>query len=182
MEQVEQYIAGTQAWIERAVIGLNLCPFARSVHAKRQIHYAISAALSWQDLLEELGRELDALLALPPQQRETTLLIVPHLLDDFLQFNDFLRPAQKLLDRRGLEGIVQLASFHPDYQFTGCDADDPANFSNRAPWPTLHLLREDSVARAVQALPRPQAIYEANIETLRRLGPDGWAALDVGRR
>lgn len=171
----------TRNWLERAVIGLNLCPFAKAVHVKRQIHYAVSAATSPQQVLEDLSGELDVLLALDPAQRETTLLIVPSCLADFLEFNDLLARADRLLRKRGLEGVIQLASFHPDYQFEGAHAGDITNFTNRSPYPTLHLLREDSIVRAVEAFPAAEAIYEANMATLRRLGPEGWAALDVGR-
>ena len=173
-------VQDTQKWLERAVIGLNLCPFAKAVHAKRQIHYAVSAAGSPQEVLEDLAAELDALLSLDPAVRETTLLIVPSCLADFLEFNDLLVRANRLLRKRGAEGVIQLASFHPRYQFEGTEADDITNCTNRAPYPTLHLLRESSIARAVEAFPEAEAIYEANMATLRRLGPEGWAALDVG--
>ena len=176
----EVVVRDTRRWLERAVIGLNLCPFAKAVHVKGQVHYAVSQASAPADLLAELGAEVDALLSLEPTVRETTLLIAPHCLSDFLGFNDFLARAERLIRKRRLDGIVQLASFHPRYQFEGTQADDITNFTNRSPYPTLHLLREDSIERAVQAFPEAQAIYEANMETLRRLGPEGWAALDVG--
>lgn len=174
--------AATQAWLERAVIGLKLCPFARAVHVKGQIHYAISAALSPGRLVQELEGQLDELIALEPVQRETTLLVAPHCLDDFLEFNDFVGRGERLIRKKGLEGTIQLASFHPEYCFADAEPGDMANFTNRSPYPTLHLLREASIERAVQAFPDAQSIYGANIETLRRLGPDGWAALDVGPR
>ena len=167
-------------WLERAVIGLNLCPFAKAVHVKGQVHYAVSAAASPQEVLDDLAAELDALLARDPTVRETTLLVVPCCLADFLAFNDLLVRANRLVRKRGLEGVIQLASFHPQYQFEGTEPDDITNFTNRAPYPTLHLLREASIARAVEAFPEAEAIYEANMVTLRRLGPDGWSALDVG--
>jgi hypothetical protein len=177
---VAAVVRDTQDWLERAVIGLNLCPFARAVHAKRQIHYAVSAAGSPNEVLEDLAAELEALLALDPAVRETTLLILPYCLADFLEFNALLARADRLLRKRGAEGVIQLASFHPQYQFEGTEPDDITNFTNRAPYPTLHLLREASIERAVQAFPEAEAIYEANMATLRRLGPEGWAALDVG--
>ena len=170
----------SRAWVERAVVGLNLCPFAKTVHVKGQIHFSVSLAQSAPDLLLDLGIELDALVALDCAQRDTTLLMAPSCMNDFLQFNDFLVPAQRLLRKRGLLGVVQLASFHPAYQFAGASSDDITNFTNRAPYPTLHLLREASIERAVLAISDPTAIYEANMETLRRLGPAGWAALRVG--
>lgn len=181
MQQAAQDVeARTRAWLERAVIGLNLCPFAKAVHVKGQIHYAVSQAASSGELLADLGRELDDLVARDAAVRDTTLLIVPNGLHDFLDFNDFLAEAEDLLHGRGLDGVLQLASFHPQYQFAGTGQDDITNFTNRSPYPMLHLLREDSIERAVQAFPQPEAIYEANMQTLRDLGHAGWQALDVG--
>lgn len=176
----EKALRETQAWLERAVIGLNLCPFAKAAHTKRQIHYAISTAIDERELLDDLDRELDALVAAPPEARETTLIVAPHCLEDFLAFNAFLAQGEKLLPRKQLEGVIQLASFHPRYQFAGSEEHDIANYTNRAPHPTLHLLREASIDRAVQAFPEAEAIFEANIETMKRLGHEGWAALGVG--
>ena len=174
-------VRDTRKWLERAVIGLNLCPFAKAVHVKNRVHYAVSDAAEPSQLLAELAREVDAMLGVDAVARETTLLIVPGCLGDFLDFNDFLAQAHTLIRKRGLEGVIQLASFHPDYQFAGTEAGDVTNFTNRSPYPTLHLLREASIERAVQAFPQPEAIYETNMETLRRVGAEGWAALDVGR-
>ena len=172
-----------QNWLTRAVIGLNLCPFAKAVHVKEQIHYAVCRA-SGKDaeevLLEALASELRDLVALDADVRDTTLLIAPDMLANFLDFNDFLGRADDLLARMDLEGEIQIASFHPLYQFGGTDADDIANYTNRAPYPTLHLLREDSIDRAVEAYPEPEAIYERNMQTLEQLGVTGWDALDVG--
>jgi len=173
-------VQDTRNWLERAVIGLNLCPFAKAVHVKGQVHYAVSQATEPRQLLADLGTELDALIALEAQERETTLLMAPFCLADFLDFNDFLERAEKLVRKRGLEGVIQLASFHPRYQFANTDVEDIENFTNRSPYPTLHLLREDSIERAVEVFPEAEAIYEANIKTLRTLGPEGWAALRVG--
>jgi hypothetical protein len=170
----------TQAWLERAVIGLNLCPFAKAVHVKGQVHYAVSDATAPQAVLKDLVVELESLVAQDPSARDTTLLIAPRALGDFLDFNDFLGEADAALVRLGLEGVIQIASFHPAYQFAGTAADDITNFTNRSPYPTLHLLREDSIARAVQAFPESEAIYEENMRTLERLGHAGWAALNVG--
>ena len=174
-------IDDTRLWLERAVIGLNLCPFAKAVHVKAQIHYSVSVAADPEQLLDDLSHELEALLACDTTQRDTTLLIAPHCLADFLEFNDFLVRAQRLLARLGLDGEVQLASFHPRYQFADAEPDDITNFTNRSPYPTLHLLRETSIDRAVEAFPQAESIYEANIQTLRRLGHEGWAKLEVGR-
>ncbi|MEJ8837946.1 DUF1415 domain-containing protein [Ramlibacter sp. AN1133] len=173
-------LADTRRWLERAVIGLNLCPFAKAVHVKGQVHYAVSMAEDGQGVLEDFARELDALLALPARERDTTLLVVPRGMEDFLTFNDVVARAQRIVRKRGLEGVIQVASFHPRFVFAGAEEDDVTNFTNRAPWPTLHLLREDSMDRAVAAFPDAAAIYETNMETLRGLGPEGWEALDVG--
>lgn len=174
--------ADMRRWLERAVIGLNLCPFAKAVHVKGQIHCAVSQATQASELLEDLKKELKDLVALDPSTRDTTLLIAPWCLQEFLDFNDFLAQAGKVLTGQGLEGIVQIASFHPQFQFAGTDADDITNFTNRAPYPTLHLLREDSIDRAVQAFPQAADIFEKNMQTLTQLGVEGWAALDVGPR
>ena len=178
VNQVEQ---DTRVWLERAVIGLNLCPFAKGVHVKGQIHYAVSQATDAQALLTDLVRELKDLVALEPAVRDTTLLMVPLCLQDFLDFNDFLGDADRLLDEMDLGGIIQIASFHPQFQFAGTQADDISNFTNRAPYPTLHLLREDSIERAVEVFPEAEAIFGKNVETLAQLGHSGWAKLGVER-
>jgi uncharacterized protein len=178
LTQVEQDM---RVWLERAVIGLNLCPFAKGVHVKGQIHYAVSQATSPQELLQDLARALKELLALDPAVRDTTLLMAPLCLQDFLDFNDFLGDAERLLAEMDLEGIIQIASFHPQFQFAGTQADDISNFTNRAPYPTLHLLREDSIERAVEVFPEAEAIFGKNMETLAQLGHSGWAKLGVER-
>jgi hypothetical protein len=167
-------------WLERAVIGLNLCPFAKGVHAKGQIHYVVSAATGAEALAQDLRRELADLAAAPAEVRDTTLLMAPDCLQDFLEFNDFLGLAEDVLEELDLDGTLQIASFHPQFQFAGTDAGDVTNCTNRAPYPTLHLLREDSIDRAVQAYPEAEAIYERNMEVLEQLGMPGWQALDVG--
>jgi len=173
-------VARTLRWLERAVIGLNLCPFAKAVHAKGQVHLAVSRASDAEGALADLQREMQDLVALDATVRDTTLLVLPDAFADFLNFNDFLDPAEALLDALCLQGVLQIASFHPRYQFAGTGPDDVTNCSNRAPWPTLHLLREDSVTRAVDAFPDAEAIFGANLQTLRQLGAAGWAQLDVG--
>lgn len=180
MNMHDHAIADTRRWLERAVIGLNLCPFAKAPHIKGQIHYAVCVGGGRRELLALLRAELLALAALDAAERETTLLIVPDQFADFLDFNDFLGDAEALLQALELEGVLQVAPFHPRFQFDGTDEDDITNATNRSPYPTLHLIREDSIDRAVQAFPEAEAIYEANMQTLRRLGPEGWAALDVG--
>jgi hypothetical protein len=170
-------IAATRHWLERAVIGLNLCPFAGTVHLKQQIRWVESPARDADGLLADLVHELHLLAAADPEKLETTLLIHPHALNDFLDYNDFLDVADAAIEDLGLTGILQVASFHPDYQFEGTAPDDASNLTNRSPHPMLHLLRETSIARAVAAVPDTAAIYERNIETLRRLGVDGWHRL-----
>ena len=172
-------IADTVRWLERAVIGLNLCPFAKGPHIKGQIHYAVSEAKGLEGLRDELIEELKALVALPSDERETVLLIVPHMLRDFLDFNDFLDEADSVLQELDLEGDFQVASFHPDFQFAGTEPDDITNYTNRSPYPTLHLIREASIDRAVEAFPEAETIYEANMATMEKLGHDGWKKLDV---
>jgi hypothetical protein len=171
----------TRRWLERAVIGLNLCPFAKSVHVKGQIHYVVSHATNEQALTMDLARELKDLQASDPQHRDTTLLMVPFCLRDFLDFNDFLEQADRVLVELRLDGIIQIASFHPQFQFAGTRPNDISNFTNRAPYPTLHLLREESIERAVEVFPEAEAIYGKNMQTLERLGHAGWEALGLAR-
>ena len=176
----EQAIADTRRWLERAVIGLNLCPFAKAVHVKGQIHYATYLPAEHDDLLDALLAEARQLVALDATERDTTLLIAPSALSDFLDFNDFTARAERRLAKAGFDGVLQLASFHPQFQFGGTEPDDIGNATNRAPYPTLHLLREESVDRAVEAFPDAEEIFGYDIDTLETLGPEGWAALDVG--
>jgi hypothetical protein len=169
--------ARTRLWLERAVIGLNLCPFARAPHVQDRIRYRVSEARDEGVLIDDLDAELRLLQATPSEEIETTLLILPTVLGDFFDFNQFLDAADACVQRLDLDGEIQVASFHPHYQFAGTAPDDVANFSNRSPFPVLHLLRESSIARVVDAIEDPDAIYEQNIETLRRLGRSGWDAL-----
>jgi uncharacterized protein len=175
----DEVLQHTRHWLEKAVIGLNLCPFAKAVYVKNQVRLVVSQARHADDLLEELDRELDLLVATPAEQIDTTLLIHPTLFDDFLDFNDFLEVAEGVLDEHELEGVIQLASFHPQFQFDGSEPDDIGNYSNRAPFSILHLLREDSVERAVAAYPQAEMIFEKNVETLEKLGHGGWKALGL---
>lgn len=170
-------IARTQDWLEKAVIGLNLCPFAKAVHVKRQIRYVVSDATSEDALLADLLHELESLYDADPEQIETTLLIHPYVLIDFLDYNQFLEIADVAVSELEMDGEIQVASFHPEYQFADSGPHDIENFSNRAPYPTLHLLRETTVAKAVTAFPDAAKIYQRNIETLRRLGHAGWKEL-----
>jgi hypothetical protein len=174
----EQVIAATRHWIEKAVIGLNLCPFARAVWVKNQVRIVVSTARHIDGLLDDLDRELDLLKDTPAEQIDTTLIVHPTLFPDFEVFNDFLGIADEVVAEHDLEGVIQVASFHPDYQFEGTEPDDITNATNRSPFPTLHLLREDSVARAVASEGGDaEAIVARNMDTLRRLGPQGWREL-----
>jgi hypothetical protein len=177
MVNEDEVIVATREWLEKAVIGLNLCPFAKAVYVKNQVRFVVSAAQHLDGLLEDLDRELDFLAAADPELVDTTLLIHPTLLPDFLDFNDFLQLAEAAVEEHELEGIIQIASFHPQFQFEGTEHDDMGNYTNRAPFPTLHLLREASIERAVAAFPEAETIYERNIERLEKLGLAGWQAL-----
>lgn len=173
----ERALAETRAWIDHAVIGLNLCPFAKGPQAKGLVRYVHSAATDTDALTEVLIDELQRLAAAPIDEIETTVLVHPRVLQDFDDYNDFLDVADAALAALGLEGRLQVASFHPDYRFADAQADDIGHATNRSPWPTLHLIREDSIDRAVAAFPEAETIYETNIATLHRLGTAGWAAL-----
>lgn len=172
-----EVLAAMRRWIERAVIGLNLCPFAKAVYVKNQVRLVVSDAPHVDGFLEQLDRELDLLAASDPGQIDTTLLVHPTLFGDFLEFNDLTAIADAAIAEHGLVGVLQIASFHPGYQFAGTAPDDAENLTNRAPYPCLHLLREDSVARAVAAYPEPDSIIERNIKTMQALGAEGFAAL-----
>ena len=170
-------VAATQLWLERAVIGLNLCPFAKAVHVKEQIRYAVTAAGTADELLAELEHELLVLSRENPKDLDTTLLIHPLVMTDFLDYHFFLAEADALLGRLGFDGVLQIASMHPRYEFADSEPDDIENFTNRSPYPCLHLLRETSIDRAVAAFPDAAKIFDKNIDTLRQLGHEGWRRL-----
>jgi uncharacterized protein len=174
-------IAETRTWLEQIVIGLNLCPFAKAVYVKNQVRFVLSDATTPEALVEELAEELVLLRDTPAEEIDTTLIVHPEVLTDFLDYNDFLDNADAAIEALDLQGILQVASFHPQYQFAGVAPDDVSNYTNRSPYPTLHLLREDSVERAVAAFPDPDVIVERNIETLDKLGVEGWTRL-LGRK
>ena len=173
-------IAETRAWVRRAVIGLNLCPFARAVDVKEQIRYVFSDAPDAETLLATLVVELQRLADTDPEVVDTTMVIHPRVFSDFEDFNDFLELADAAVEDLDLDGVLQVASFHPRFQFADTGPDDITNATNRSPYPTLHLLREESVDRAVAAFPEAEAIFERNMATLEKLGPDGWAAVRQG--
>ena len=159
------------------MIGLNLCPFAENPYRGGRVRFYVSEQRSAAGLLDELRAELTRLAAADPEECETTLLIHPWVLNDFIEYNDFLGICDAVVAELGLEGVLQVASFHPQYQFAGSQADDIENYTNRSPHPILHLLREASVERAVAAVGDTEEIYRRNMRTLRSLGRDGWLRL-----
>ncbi len=175
-------VEDTQKWLLDAVVGLNLCPFAKSVVVKEMVRYRVCTSADPADLLVMLREELQHLAEADPDQLDTTLLIAPKALPDFFDFNDFLTDCDAVLTELGLDGVLQVADFHPHYQFGGTEVDDIENFTNRTPYPTLHLLREASIDKAVQAYPDASLIFERNIEVLNKLGHAGWQALGIRAR
>ena len=173
----DEVLVQTRRWLERAVIGLNLCPFAKSVYVKNQVRLVVSRARHLDAFLDDLDRELELLKSTPAEEVDTTLLIHPTLFPDFLVFNDFLDVADNVLADHELEGVVQIAPFHPDFVFEGEDEADMSHFTNRAPFPTLHLIREESLEKAIEGFGDTDVIYERNMDLLRKLGPDGWHRL-----
>lgn len=163
-------VGETRRWIETFVIGLNLCPFARKVFVDDTIRYAVSAASETEELLNDLTRELRHLVDRPITEVETAILIHPGVFQDFLDYNDFLSDADELLESLGLTGVVQIASFHPQYQFAGTSPDAVENDTNRSPYPMLHLLREESITKVAGDPAALDAIPARNVETLRALG------------
>ena len=178
-EPADQVIAATRRWLERAVIEHQLGPFAVAPHLNDRVRYCVSVQRSGVGLLDDLADELRALQDADPLKCETTLLIHPQVLTDFREYNDFLEACDAAVAELGFEGELQVASFHPRYQFAGTGAHDIENYTNRSPYPMLHLLREASVARAVANFPHIERIGATNQETLRRLGHEGWRQLWV---
>ncbi|GBL45515.1 hypothetical protein SFMTTN_1325 [Sulfuriferula multivorans] len=176
-----EIIDATRTWLEKAVIGLNLCPFAKAVHVKQQIRYVVSAATTPEALLEDLLAELRTLQDTDAEQTDTTLLIHPYVLGDFLDYNDFLDIADAAAAEPEFDDAFQIASFHPQYQFADTAPGDIENYTNRSPYPMLHLLREASVERAVAAFPEAEQIFEKNMETLNALGLERWNKLGVDK-
>ena len=174
---IQDPLIATKHWLEKAVIGLNLCPFAKAAHVHGRIRYCVSAAKNADVLYEQLERELQYLQSAEPSVVETTVLIVPHTLQEFLHYNDFLDQADELIEDLELDGILQIASFHPHYQFADTEPDDITNYTNRSPYPMLHILREASVEKAVQSTPDAANIFQRNMDTLTQLGHAGWMKL-----
>lgn len=177
----ETILQHTQTWLEKAIVGLNLCPFAKAPYVKNQIRIQISRAKHLDAFLEDLDNEIQLLLTTPAQNIETTLLIHPTLFPDFLLFNDMLDIADQAIADNQAEGIIQIAPFHPSFQFADTDANDIGNFTNRSPYPTLHLIRESSIDKAIQAFPDPSVIFERNIALLKEMQHEGWEKLGIVR-
>ncbi len=173
----EEVSAATRHWLVHAVVGLQLCPFASHVLEQEQLRIHVSVLADPMDLLVEVHQELELLVSKPVTELETSLLVLPNAFPDFFDFNDFLGDAEDLLARLDLEGIIQIASFHPDYQFADAPAQDIGNFTNRSPYPTLHFLREDSLTDAIEAYGDTESIIERNQNTMRKLGLAGWRQL-----
>ncbi|WP_233203489.1 DUF1415 domain-containing protein [Limnohabitans sp. B9-3] len=182
MEAVRTAIEDTQTWLLQAVVGLNLCPFAKAMVVKDMVRYRVCLSTDPADWLALLRDELQHLAEADPDKLDTTLLIAPHALPDFLDFNDFLGDCDEVLSDLELDGVLQVADFHPRYQFGGTAEDDIENFTNRTPYPTLHLLREASIDKAVAAYPDASLIFERNIEVLNNLGHAGWSKLGIQSR
>ena len=173
----DEVLAATRCWLEQAVIGLNLCPFAKSVYVKDQVRLVVSRARHLDAFLDDLDRELELLKTTPAEKVDTTLLVHPTLFPDFMVFNDFLNVADDVLVEHELEGVIQIAPFHPAFVFEGEDEGDMSHFTNRSPYPTLHLIREESLEKAIESFGDTEVIFERNIEVLRKLGHEGWTRL-----
>ncbi len=172
-------IEHTKTWLEKAIIGLNLCPFAKAVYVKDQVRIVVSQAKHLDGFLEDLDRELIHLATCDPNITDTTLLVHPSLFADFMTFNDMVFVADEAITEHDLSGVLQIAPFHPQFQFDGTEADDISNYTNRSPYPTLHLIRESSIDKAVAAIPNPDAIFERNIALLEEMGHQGWHELGI---
>ena len=171
----EKIIKAVRHWVETLVVGLNLCPFAKRELINNRVHFTVTEATTVEQLLSTLQLELELLNN--DQSIETTLLIHPNVLQDFYDYNEFLDYADGLLVEMELDGIYQIASFHPNYQFADTEADDVENYSNRSPYPLLHLIREQSLERAIADYPDSDQIPQRNVELLKSLGRDKMEAL-----
>lgn len=170
---MQKEIELTKRWLEKIVVGLNLCPFARLPFTEGRVRYVVYEGADVVRLAELLVQEARYLVRTPVSELETSLLILPEALPDFFDYLDFLEEAEWLIRENGLEGAIQVASFHPDYQFEGTEKEAPENYTNRSPYPMLHLLREESVGQALENYQDPEKIPERNIEKMRRLGIEG---------
>lgn len=172
MDKVDEsvYTQVTEQWVREVVVGLNLCPFAAEPLKLGRIRYAVCGETAPDDIFRSLLLEMEALINRPEAAVETSLFIVPQGLESFDDFLEILYSADEAIPEAGLDGVLQLASFHPDYRFEGATRDDPANYTNRSPFPMFHLIREESLERALSSYPNPELIPQRNIETLRSLG------------
>ncbi len=175
-------IEDTQRWLMQAVVGLNLCPFAKAVVTKNLLRYRVCLSSEPRDVLAMLRAELQHLASTDETLLDTTLLIAPFLLPDFFEFNAFLSDCDDVLVDLNLVGVLQVADFHPHYTFAGEDQQGMSHFTNRTPYPTLHLLRESSIDKAVAAYPDASLIYERNMALLEKMGREGWEALGIHTR
>ena len=166
----DKQIKSVQQWLEKIVIGLNLCPFAKRELVKNRIRFKVSEAQSEEKLLEDLNAELELIFS--NDSIETTLLIISNILQDFNDYNQFLDLADALIQQMDFEGEFQIASFHPDYQFADTEFDDVENYTNRSPYPILHILREASLEKAIDTYPDVENIPEKNIALLKSMGTD----------
>ena len=168
----EQIISDVEQWLDEVVIGLELCPFAAKPRREGRVRIAVSHAHDEEALLNDLQAELERLSDTPVAELETTLLAIPNMLEDFADYNDFLDAVDLWVEQFGWEGDLQVASFHPQYQFADTELDDPGNLTNRSPWPLLHIIREESLEKAIEHYPDVDAIPERNIARMKALGPE----------
>ena len=173
----EQIIADVEQWLDEVVIGLDLCPFAARPRREKRVRIAVSHATTADALLEDLQAELERLSDTPVAELETTLLAIPDMLEDFADYNDFLDAVDLWVEQFGWEGELQVASFHPQYQFADTAADDPGNLTNRSPWPLLHVIREESLEKAIEHYPEVDRIPERNIARMNALSGEERAKL-----
>ena len=170
MKDKQQIIDTTKLWLDRFVIGLNLCPFAKHPFRNDKIRYIVFEGSDLEKLTETWLKEANALVETTPSVLETTLIILPEVLDEFEAYLDFVEMSEFILEEVDLDGVIQIASFHPDYQFDETEPTDVENYTNRSPFPMLHLLREESVNRAIEAYPEIGDIPDNNIDTMNKLG------------
>lgn len=168
----QQIIDDINQWLDEVVIGLNLCPFAAKPRRERRVRIAISHATDEETLLNDLQAELERLSDTPVDELETTLLAIPDMLENFEDYNDFLDAVDLWVEQFGWEGELQVASFHPQYQFADTEADEPGNLTNRSPWPLLHIIREESLEQAIEHYPDVEGIPERNIKRMEALTAD----------
>ena len=163
------FIKDTKQWLENVVIGLNLCPFASNPYLQNQIRFFVSHANNEIEILKELENELKFLAKADKKETETSLFILAESLERFYEYNQFLDIADALLEQLDLVGTLQIATFHPKYQFGGTQENDAENLTNRSPYPTLHLIREDSLEEALTKYHHPEKIPENNIKKMNSL-------------